>query len=738
MEFLIKQNATLPLLKLQVVKDGRSDYNSFMKLIEVSSIFFSMTDLDTGIPKIMSRPAGFVEKTFDDPNAETEYYLYYQFTSTDTNLVGRYEGQFMLRNSDGVLILPIREKLFINVQESFIANDLEYESCYVSEFPCCIESPIEPICPPCPSLPPPTPTPSITPTVTPNYCKTFVSQETDIVILDDTTASFYPVTFNVNGIINPIDSFTLTLNNYEHTYVGDVGMLLIAPDGRYSIITGRKGSINGVNGTIYLSTLSTDVWDGYSIGQYINDPYAYNNILFDPPSPYQFNAGDSSQDITVFLTDGPGVYANGLWTLYIQDFADEDLGSLQSASITICDSGLPRTPTATPTPTMTPTITSGFLIKGTLFGLIQPGSVYIRYYFVIESPFYEDVILTFTHIVGTTNGDVTINSELKLDKGKTSSFNDITIDIVFETLTEVSYFTNVVINPNEFNSKFLIDEQINFIYPTPTPTPTVPPAPVCSNLLSTEENNNIVGENNDNLVIEQECVYLTLNGYYYEIVGGVAFSYTLSSNVIMSEDLTVNFLNYLGTILDETTLIIEEELTLSANTTGTQINFTNNTFPYGIFNGGSNFSINGGYPYNPYVTESYVYIINTNSQFIPPITEEPIQPTLLPPIPTRTPTKTPTPSITSTKTPTPTKTTTKSQTPTPSITKSETPTLTPSSTQTPTPSITNSETPTQTPTLTTTQTPTPTPTSTPPIPPLTIINTLTDPNGENLKGVIVI
>ncbi len=27
MEFFIKKNATLPILKLQVVKDGRSDYN---------------------------------------------------------------------------------------------------------------------------------------------------------------------------------------------------------------------------------------------------------------------------------------------------------------------------------------------------------------------------------------------------------------------------------------------------------------------------------------------------------------------------------------------------------------------------------------------------------------------------------------------------------------------------------------------------------------------------------------
>jgi hypothetical protein len=44
----------------------------------------------------------------------------------------------MLRSSDGVLILPIREKLYINVQESYIADDLEYDSCYVSEFPCCV------------------------------------------------------------------------------------------------------------------------------------------------------------------------------------------------------------------------------------------------------------------------------------------------------------------------------------------------------------------------------------------------------------------------------------------------------------------------------------------------------------------------------------------------------------------------------------------------------------------------
>ena len=145
MEFFIKKNATLPVLKMQVVKDGRSDYNNFMYFIEEASIFFSMTDIETGIPKIVTRPAGFVKKELMDPNAPVEYYVYYQFNSNDTKRTGRYEGQFLFRNDHGTLILPIREKLYINIQESFIADDLPYENCYVSEFPCCITTPIIPI-----------------------------------------------------------------------------------------------------------------------------------------------------------------------------------------------------------------------------------------------------------------------------------------------------------------------------------------------------------------------------------------------------------------------------------------------------------------------------------------------------------------------------------------------------------------------------------------------------------------
>ena len=201
MEFYIKKNATLPLLKLQVVKDGRSDYNKFMDLIEVSSLFFSMVDIATGIPKISSRPAGFVEKVFIDPNAEPEYYIYYQFSNRDTSKVGRFEGQFMLRSPEGVLILPIREKLYINIQESFIADDLEYNSCYVSEFPCCVNGPATTTstttpCPSCPVCPTPTPLPTTTTTT-----------------ISPTTTTTTTQDFLINPILIGNDEYLIVGNN---------------------------------------------------------------------------------------------------------------------------------------------------------------------------------------------------------------------------------------------------------------------------------------------------------------------------------------------------------------------------------------------------------------------------------------------------------------------------------------------------------------------------------------------
>jgi hypothetical protein len=80
-----------------------------------------MIDVETGIPKIVSAPCQIVSLILPE-GAPTEYYIYFKFTSRDTNTVGRYEGQFLIRNDEGSLILPIREQLYINVQDSFISE----------------------------------------------------------------------------------------------------------------------------------------------------------------------------------------------------------------------------------------------------------------------------------------------------------------------------------------------------------------------------------------------------------------------------------------------------------------------------------------------------------------------------------------------------------------------------------------------------------------------------------------
>jgi len=120
MNFYINKNATLPLLKMELIQDGRHNFRDFHELIQNSNIFFSMTDVDTGVKKICRQPAGCALKP--DACEEEEYYITYQFSTRETNKGGVYIGQFELEFLDGsgTLIVPIREELRIFVLDNNI------------------------------------------------------------------------------------------------------------------------------------------------------------------------------------------------------------------------------------------------------------------------------------------------------------------------------------------------------------------------------------------------------------------------------------------------------------------------------------------------------------------------------------------------------------------------------------------------------------------------------------------
>ena len=119
MEFNINKNSTLPVLKMELIQDGRNDFESFFLAIQNANIFFNMSDAITGVKKIGMRPATLSLVTPESCVGE-EYYLTFQFTTQDTMKAGRYIGEFVIEFLDGTgtLIVPIRENLFINILDA--------------------------------------------------------------------------------------------------------------------------------------------------------------------------------------------------------------------------------------------------------------------------------------------------------------------------------------------------------------------------------------------------------------------------------------------------------------------------------------------------------------------------------------------------------------------------------------------------------------------------------------------
>lgn len=123
MEFSINKNSTLPVLKLELIQDGRNDFQKFHEKIQNANIYFTMTDVITGVKRIAKKLTT-IQQVEPENCVGPEFYLTYKFTERDTSVAGRYVGQFEIDflggDPSGKLIVPIREELFINILERTI------------------------------------------------------------------------------------------------------------------------------------------------------------------------------------------------------------------------------------------------------------------------------------------------------------------------------------------------------------------------------------------------------------------------------------------------------------------------------------------------------------------------------------------------------------------------------------------------------------------------------------------
>jgi len=121
MEFYIRQTATEPVLKLKVIDDGTNDIATFNDLLESAEITFEMFDIKTGEHQILNAPCYLTNITKKYNQVTDDYYIVYQFSEVDTSLKGKFEGIVTIQfldtdlNPTNKLIVPIKEKLFINV-----------------------------------------------------------------------------------------------------------------------------------------------------------------------------------------------------------------------------------------------------------------------------------------------------------------------------------------------------------------------------------------------------------------------------------------------------------------------------------------------------------------------------------------------------------------------------------------------------------------------------------------------
>ena len=115
MNFHINKNATLPIMKLDVINNGKYFNEKIYELLQNADIRFTMTEYDSGKKVIANKPALLLPKSLEEGN--DEYYIGYQFNKKETDKRGRYIGEFIISflNGYGDLIVPIKNTLYINV-----------------------------------------------------------------------------------------------------------------------------------------------------------------------------------------------------------------------------------------------------------------------------------------------------------------------------------------------------------------------------------------------------------------------------------------------------------------------------------------------------------------------------------------------------------------------------------------------------------------------------------------------
>jgi hypothetical protein len=136
MEWFIKKNSTLPIFQVEVSQNGRSDFNRVENL-SGNTYVISVYDSETNKYIVTSKPCYLTHSASTVNPEDIITYINYQFTNREVSKHGRYLVQISETGDNGVIVLPLKEKIFVNVIESFSLDNYSFDNNYIVDRPCC-------------------------------------------------------------------------------------------------------------------------------------------------------------------------------------------------------------------------------------------------------------------------------------------------------------------------------------------------------------------------------------------------------------------------------------------------------------------------------------------------------------------------------------------------------------------------------------------------------------------------
>ena len=123
-QFNIRQNSTLPYLEMELINDGRNNFNKAYMALQSASAIFNMVDEANNVKKIVNAKTYIVP--IEDKGCIEKVKIQYRWNKRDTKDKGQFKGFFKITFSDtivadgmdfpkGDLIVPISEELLINI-----------------------------------------------------------------------------------------------------------------------------------------------------------------------------------------------------------------------------------------------------------------------------------------------------------------------------------------------------------------------------------------------------------------------------------------------------------------------------------------------------------------------------------------------------------------------------------------------------------------------------------------------